>query len=105
MSTLLERLVAADPEHFGYGSGLLDGPCGIQIYDREPLSWELAGWCLEQMVVRYREFGTPHCVIFEGSGEYVILGNALYKPLCQLTPESIIEAYCDWKESLKKVSV
>ena len=99
--TLLERLCKADAEHFetGLPESALPMPNvlfkGIGSFNRyKTLDWEIAGYCLERMQERRKE--VPSLIWLEELG---------WKDgIERLTPESIIEAYCQFKESQKEAT-
>ena len=99
----MDRLVRCDPEHFEWQTGL-GGSSGFVVSDDRGgcystivyggISWNIAGFCLEQMQARWR--GAPKHAE-RRSLSNVFDGLALF----DLTPETIIETYCEWKEAVQ----
>ncbi len=120
MSTLLERLVAADPEHFEQAISTEDSP-RIMFYARDERNyslntsvacWVIAGFCLESMQKRWNEIKDQNSHTWPAEGSIWRESDMLRELFREredgwldVNPESIISAFCDWKESLKKVSV
>jgi hypothetical protein len=90
----LRRLCELEPETFSFRDGepWLSVPHKLKWKDRD-WQWAIAGYCLEQMQERWKEFGAMPIE------ELVALEPLMHMEARTLTPSLILDYYVRWRET------